>query len=237
MNKYAIISDKVPVICDRIKKYGYKLIYTECMDEFISYEQNHADMQCLMLGDKLIVLKECKELQHKFKEAGINYITTRSDCSGKYPDNIKLNSLFLADILIGKSNSIDSEIIEFCKKNSIKTIDVKQGYTACSCTKINEKAIITTDESIFRALEKTDIDMLKISQEGIKLHGAKRGEFGFIGGASCLIDENKVLFFGDITTHKDYDKIKAFCDKHNVMINYIENLPLTDIGGCILLKN
>lgn len=234
MNKYAIISNEVPIICDKLKEYGYKLIYTDCVDEFISYERCHADMQCTLIDNKLFVLKECNHLQEELIKQDINFINTSDDCKGKYPDNIKLNVLFLSDKLVGKIDSIDSSIVDYCKENNIDLIDVKQGYTACSCTKISDKAIITADKSIYNTLKNTDIGVLLISPDGINLYGAKRGECGFIGGASVLLDDSNILFFGDITNHADYNNIKTFCTANKVNICYIEDIPLTDIGGCVV---
>lgn len=236
MNKYAIISNEVPAICDALKEFGYKLIFTDCIDEFIPYEKSHADMQCCVIKDKVFVLNSAKSLLEELQKLRIKHNISSDIVSGKYPDNIKLNVLFLSDKLICKTDAIDSAIIKYCKRNNIDLINVKQGYASCSCAKISNTAIITADESIYAALKNTDIDVLKISPSGINLYGAKRGECGFIGGASVLLNECNVLFFGDITAHCDYNKIKEFCTSNNVRINYIPNIPLTDIGGCVLLN-
>ena len=61
-------------------------------------------------------------------------------------------------------------------------------------------------------------------------------EYGFIGGASAYIPEEKtLLFLGDITKHPDFEKIMDFCEKIAVKVKWIDNLPLKDIGGIVKL--
>lgn len=235
-NKYAIVSSQVPQICDKLKELGFKLIYTECVDEFISYEKHHADMQCISVDDKLFVLKNAKTTAKLLSDTGFNVTITNDKATGKYPDNIKLNALVLNKRVVGKINNLDKTLIDYIKDKEYECINVNQGYTACSCCKINNNAVITSDISIYNTLLKHNIDVLKISEGNIVLHGSKGGEHGFIGGASATFDNN-VIFFGNIMKHPDYLKINEFCEKHTTNIINIENIPLTDIGGSLLLKN
>ena len=70
-----------------------------------------------------------------------------------------------------------------------------------------------------------------ISQGNIELDGY---DYGFIGGAGGRIDDNTVIFFGNIEKHPDYISIKEFCAKHSVTIKCLcKNMPLTDIGGIV----
>lgn len=234
-DKIILISDKSIVICDKLVSLGYKLIYTECVGEFISYEQNHADMQCICVEDTVFVLKNCDELKNQLRKYTSKIISTKNTADGKYPSNILLNSKIIGKNLIGKIDSLDSCLIDFCNKRSFNFINVKQGYCGCSILKVTDNAVITTDENIYRTLLNTDIDVLKISQNGISLYGAKRGEKGFIGGASINLGK-KILFFGDIRKHIDYNAIISFCEKWNISIEYIKDLELIDIGGGILLN-
>ncbi len=235
-DKIAIVSNEVPIICDKLKQSGFKLIYTDSVDEFIPYEKKHADIQCLVCDNQIFVLQNSTTLSNSLKNAGFNIIYTRKKAKGKYPNNIALNAVVLGKIIIGKLDSLDSNLLSFVKENNYKLINVKQGYTACSCCKISENAVITADISIYNALLSTEIDILKIREGFINLHGSKRGEHGFIGGASAKIDDKTVLFFGNIEKHPDYIHIKHFCKTHNVEIVDIKEIELTDIGGAVLLN-
>ena len=81
-------------------------------------------------------------------------------------------------------------------------LKVRQSYVKCSCIVLDDKAMITSDPSIYRALNGT-FDVLKTSNENIFLNGFS---CGFIGGASGVVD-NTILFCGDIRKHKDYNNI------------------------------
>ncbi len=233
----AVVSSKVPQICEKLQSFGYKLIYTECVDGFISYEKYHADMQCISVNDKVYVLKGCETLVESLKSEHINVIETNDNHNGKYPNNIKLNIKIIGNYAIGKKSSIDSLLLEELIKNNYQFIDVKQGYSGCSCTKITDNAIITADNSIYKALKNTEIDCLKICDGNIELFGASKDTTGFIGGASVQLDNNNILFFGNIKNHHDYSKIHTFCKKYDVRIHHINEIELTDIGGAILLNN
>ena len=236
MNKFIVISNQNNDICSYLSKLNYILIHSDCISEFIDYEQKHADMQCLVLNNTVFVLKNAKNLSEQLREMNINIIETESVANGEYPENILLNALVIGQYIVGKVDYLDRKLIEYAQINGFKLINVNQGYTACSCCKISDNAVITTDKSIHRALSETDIDVLKISNNSIVLDDAKRGECGFIGGASCRLDDNCILFFGDITKHEEFESINKFMKKHNVSYKYIENLSLIDIGSAVLLN-
>lgn len=236
MSKIAVISDSIPQICDALKSYGYKLIYSDSVDGFIPYEQNHADMQIINVDSKIFVLSVCKNIRSQLRRLSIDFDITTDEFDGTYPNNILLNAKLIGKNLVGNIKYLDSGLVKHCTENGFNLINVNQGYTACSCVNIADKAVITTDPSIYKALKSVNVDVLKVAQNGIKLHGAGEDTSGFIGGASVTLADSSVLFFGDITKHQDYDSIREFCNKHNVMFRYIKNLGLTDIGGAILLN-
>lgn len=235
-DKYAVISNAVDEICQKMTNFGYKLIYSDCVDEFISYERCHADMQCIKVQDKVFVLSQCKKLKESIRKTGLDVHQIKSHISSKYPENIVLNTKIIEKNLIGKIDCLDKELVAYCVEKGYRLINVNQGYTACSIAAIGENAAITADSSIYNALKKHNIDVLKISDKNILLHNAKREEAGFIGGASVTLDKENILFFGNIKNHPDYKSIKDFCDIHGVTIHCIKNIELTDIGGCVLLN-
>ena len=123
-------------------------------------------------------------------------------------------------------------MLDYCKNNGIKTVNVNQGYARCSTLIVAQNAAITADKSIEKALKSNGAEALLISEGNIRLEGF---DYGFIGGASCT-DEKTVYFFGNVKKHPDYEKIKAFCDRYNSNIEILcEDEPLTDIGGAVLI--
>ena len=124
----------------------------------------------------------------------------------------------------------DDIIIDYAKSTDISIYNVKQGYTKCATCIIDKNALITSDEGIYKICRTKGIDCLLIERDVIKL--GDRYE-GFIGGCCGMIDYKTILFCGDISAHKSYDKIANFAAKYNVKIIWSSNEILTDVGSII----
>lgn len=220
--------------CEELKAY-----FREINIDIIEVSQNnnidtatstHTDMLAIHLGGNSVVV-DCSQtdLINKLTDIGVNVLITDSPVKGDYPDDIKLNFTIIGDRVIGNIKHCDIKISEELK--NLNFYNCKQGYCKCSCLVINENALITDDESIFNVASSSGIDCLKISKGDISLPGH---EYGFIGGASGKISQGEVLFFGDITAHRDYKKIADFIKKHGCVIKTL-NFPLTDFGGLVPL--
>lgn len=213
--KNLVISDLYPCFCDELRNLDYNIIPTKKINEFYLPEQKHADMQLLKIKDRIFTLENCAGKPER-----------------KYPYNVLLNCLYFNDKLYGKLTAVDDSVIAYCKQNGIETVNVNQGYTRCSTLVISEKAAITADKSIEKALKNDGAEVLLISPGNIVLEGF---DYGFIGGAG-FADNRTVYFFGDITKHPDFVKISAFTEKYNSKIEILcQKQPLTDIGGAVLL--
>ena len=165
-------------------------------------------------------------IDKKFKNIDALSVFVSSDLTKEVLSQFKnLKYIFLR--CVGFSN-ID---LKYCEENNIKTVNINQGYARCSTLVLNEKALITSDLSIEKALKKDGVEVLLISSGNIILDGY---DYGFIGGASGKIDENTVVFLGNVTNHPDYRRIENFCENHNISIKIIcKDMPLTDIGGIV----
>lgn len=228
-----IMSDKYPCFVKEIENLGHTVIASDTVDILPFPEQKHADMQILPINSDIFVLNECTELAEKLPNERLIFCDKK--VGQRYPENILLNFLFLNNTLYGKLSAIDKNLIDYCKANNIKTVNVNQGYARCSTLVLNSNAVITSDLSIEKALKNNGVEVLLISSGNIVLDGY---DYGFIGGASGKIDENTVAFFGNIENHPDYLKILNFCESHNVSIkNICKYMPLTDIGGIVKIAN
>ena len=189
----------------------------------------HADMAVLHLGgNKIILDKEQKSLKRILNENNFEVYETANAIKGEYPCDIKLNFTLVGDCAVGNFNYADENLIKFLSAK--KKINVKQGYCKCSVLVVDENAVVTDDESICRKMLENGFDVLLISKGDITLSGHN---YGFIGGASGKISKDTVLFFGDITKHKDFKKINDFLEKHRCRFICTDNSPLRDIGGII----
>ena len=224
-----VMSDKYTCFVKEIENLGHTVIASDTVNIFPIPEQKHADMQILPIKNDIFILNECISLSKRIQNNKL--IFCNKGAGKKYPENILLNFIYLNNTLYGKLFSIDKNLLDYCIKNNIKTVNVNQGYASCSTLVINNNAAVTSDLSIEKALKNNGVEVLLISVGNIVLDGY---DYGFIGGASGKIDENTVVFFGNIKSHPDYKKIESFCEKHNVSIKTLcENMPLTDIGGIV----
>ncbi len=189
----------------------------------------HADMAALHLGGETIIAdKNRSELINKLKNAGLNVKPSKSEIKGDYPFDISLNFALIGDYIIGKQACLDETVQGLTQ--GYKKIDVKQGYAKCSVLPVNEKAFITDDASIYNKCPAFGFDVLLVEKGDIFLEGH---QYGFIGGSGGKISQNEVLFFGDLSCHRNKEQIIGFLEKHYCKALSIDNLPLCDIGGII----
>ena len=227
----AILSAKYPQFAERLTELGYEIIPSETVDRFISYEQDHADMQCLILDDTAFVLSRCKALANALKSA-YNVVLCADDISGEYPRNVALNAAQVGKNIICRVASLDDTVKAYCDSHGYNLINVNQGYAKCSCAVVSDNAIITEDVGLYRTLSKTDIDVLLIGKGRVALEEA---DCGFIGGATGYDKHSKTLYFcGSIHDHPDYSLISDFCKDHGTNIIELSNAHLTDIGSILI---
>lgn len=190
---------------------------------------SHADVLYLITDNKNIIVSSCQmENVHFLEEFGYKVAITDKLQPG-YKTESYLNIIKCVDTLIyNPKTAINCEQINNVKDKII----VNQGYTRCSTIVIKENAFITEDEGIYNTLISSNKDRLLLTKGFVQLKGY---DYGFIGGASVML-KNSVLFFnGDILDHPDKNKIIDFLKKHEIILQFIKNKPLTDIGGGIII--
>ncbi len=221
-------------LCDELNEYfdsvGVQRILispNENIDKAVKY---HTDMAAIHLGgNKVIIDKNQNNLTEIISNMGVKVYSTAKAIAGEYPYDIALNFTLSGHNIIGKLDYADEVLLD-CS-DIFNFINVKQGYCKCSCLVVEENAIITDDESIYKTLINNGFDVLLISKGDVRLEGH---EYGFIGGASGKISKNEILFFGDVTEHRDYKLIVDFIKKYGCEIISLD-FPLTDFGGIIPL--
>ncbi len=222
-------------LCDELNDYldrhGIERIVIEPNLHIDPSVRFHADMSVVHLGrNKLIVDKKQTRLIELIKSSGFDVKASADEIAGEYPDDVALNFAVADKCIIGNFKCADEELLNSTGK--LKRINVKQGYCKCSCLVVNEKSLITDDKTIYDKALENGFDCLLISKGDILLPGH---QYGFIGGASGKISSSEVLFFGDITKHRDYKKIADFIEKHGCSIISLD-FPLTDFGGIVPLS-
>lgn len=152
-----------------------------------------------------------------------------NEIGNSYPENIGFNAVCLDKYFIHNLKYTNPRLRQCAENLGLVPVNVKQGYTKCSCVVVDGSSIITSDNGIYRTLSALDdVNVLKIRQGYVNLNGF---EYGFLGGASGRVGET-LYFSGDITKHPDFEMIRAFCEKRNTDIKWFD-FPLDDIGSII----
>lgn len=210
---------------------GYNLLICPPSKLLCDVECGHPDMLMHISGNNIIVHQDADSdfIQKLILQ---NYKVYKSKLTLKtdYPYNIFLNCLSLSNLFIHSINFTDPVVLSFCKDK--KLINVKQGYTKCSTCIVNDHAIITSDVSISKALTINKIDVLLIPPGDILLPGMN---YGFIGGATGLIEDNVLAFYGHLDYYLYRKEVLAFLKKHNVEPVFLRNGKLIDRGSILRL--
>lgn len=226
----AILSDKYPQFAEKLRALGYQVIPSERVSRFLPYEQDHADMQCLILDDMAFVLSCCHQLRENLS-CDYHVESCGLHIDRDYPSNVCLNAAVLGKRLICRIPSLDQKVKDYCETHGYELIHVNQGYAKCSCAVVGDNALITADRGIYHSLKESKIETLLIEEGRVRLEGA---DCGFIGGASGYDKNTKTLYFcGDIDRYPDCESIRRFCDQHNTHIVSLTDDLLTDIGGIL----
>ena len=195
----------------------------------------HPDMQIHFVDDVTavaapIVYDYYKNLLPSF----VKVIKGKSNPGSTYPYDIAYNVAKVGKKLIGKLSCVDDVIKDLYLEKGYEFIDVRQGYTKCNICIVDENSVITEDEGIFNTLMAKNIDVLKIQSGCISLPGFKNG---FVGGASGFISEKTLAFYGDLTKHPDYKKMKVFFERKDIDIIQLSSTKICDFGSILHFRD
>ena len=166
----------------------------------------------------------------------VNILTSReykilsaSEQESEYPHDAGLCVCTVGNTTIYNPKTVDQVLRQHL---SGRLISVTQGYTRCSICVVSEKAIITSDTTIYCKAKKAGIDALQIRPGYIALDGF---DYGFIGGATFLLDASTMAFTGQLSEHPDKERILRFLREHGVSVVFLTDEPIFDIGGAVTL--
>lgn len=159
----------------------------------------------------------------------------RCEVGKKYPDDVKYNICQIGNLVVHNFNFTDTKILEFVEQNKFEKVYVNQGYSNCSISVVTNNACITCDVGIYEALKIKDIDCVLLREDNIRLidkYGHKTKMNGFIGGATCVIDD-KFILFGDSDYLENKEALCNFLNKYNLQLIDFKGLEIFDYGGII----
>ncbi len=216
---------------EELERIGFKIIPTLKIPSLYDAINGHADIQIFKTQLGLIVAPEVFEY-YKNALPDLDIVKGSNKLQNKYPHDISYNCADLGNYLICKRLYTTIEIVEYGLRYKKKILNVNQGYSKCSICIINENALITADKSIAKACKENKIDVLEIDEGYIELNGM---DYGFIGGATGLIDKTTLAVNGEIKTHPNSDNIISFVKNYGVDVIELRKGNLYDIGSIITL--
>lgn len=216
---------------ENLKKLNLTPIKIPKSDKLYKAIDGHSDIQLSIVDKKVILHKDIpKSFLEELNFYGVDYIVSDNSLDSTYPKDIFLNALITEDFIMHNLKFTDKNILNNFKGK--KLIDVKQGYTRCSCLPINKNNFITTDKGIHNSLLKEGYNSLLLPPGDIEL---KPFEYGFIGGVGGMLNRNTLLLFGDLNSYKYKDLVLNFLKPLNIKIVSLKSGKLTDRGSLLIL--
>lgn len=230
--KHCLIGEKYFEEIQELQELGVECLALKKNPLLEDEINSHSDILAFNFGNGEALLNEGAIGEDELEKLGIAPLYYNNKISSPYPHDISLNVAFTGRHIICNSTYTAEDIRVFAKRNNIKIINTKQGYAKCNLCIVNEKAVITEDKGLAYLLKNYQYDVLTISSGDIYLSDA---HYGFLGGASCKIDHNKMYFSGDLSSHRDYESITSFLKLYDIEPIYNKSRKLTDFGGIIQL--
>lgn len=185
---------------------------------------DHPDLSFFKLDNKTIVIDEGVFSYYEEKLPGYKLIRG-ARVGYKYPEDALYNVVSFKDFYI-HNGFTEKNIENFFRTKELSFLKVNQGYSRCSIIPL-ENFLITSDYGIYKVLkDKLAIEL--VDEDYVYLDGFDKG---FLGG-TCGLVGRKLIFTGDISEHKAYQKIKDLCKRENIEITYPKT-ALVDLGSVI----
>lgn len=194
----------------------------------------HPDMALYPAGRGIVVCapQVYEDYAQILSPFGVRLVQGKTVLTGDYPGDIAYNVLNANLYALALWEKTDEQIRAALACGGTRPIRVAQGYARCSSVSFGN-ALITADPSIRAAAQQVGLAVLAISSGGVLLPGYS---YGFIGGASGLLDDRTVAFFGSLDMHPDGEAMKAFIQKHGFSVLDIPNRPLFDVGTILSIE-
>lgn len=195
----------------------------------------HPDIMFHHVGDNVIVYAPgtCESVLNKLSSLGFELVRGATPLTCRYPGDIAYNAARIGKYVFHNFKYTDRILKDILEKKGLEFINIKQGYTKCSISVVDERSIITSDPGIAKAAVKNNFDVLLIDQdEPIALPGFDKG---FIGGCSGLIDKGLWAVNGKLEFLKSYRNIYRFLETKGIKPISLSNGVVCDIGTIIPL--
>lgn len=208
---------------------GVSLIFAPLLPKADSRLCHHVDLGICHADKNVLVV--CPSVYHFFVDRGIEIIKGSSEPLTDHPADAPYNVCIIKDCALHNFKHTDPVLLDFLSTR-YELADVKQAYTKCAVSVINEGFVITQDVGIAKALEKRGIEALLIEESKIRLDGY---EYGFIGGASLMGSRNIWIVNGSLQKLDSWYNITRELEKRKIEIKCTNDEVPVDVGSFIVL--
>lgn len=217
------------VIYEKLEELGITPLFISESTNVRKGISNHADLSfCPLNANKCLLTKEQTDLKNKLNKLGFSSKYIDKKLGYDYPNDVPLNCVIIGKHIIFNPKTASEELLDYSNENNLIEVPVKQGYTKCSIAPVTSNSFITDDVSIGRTARNYGFDVLIIEKGQIKL---KNFNYGFIGGATGKIAEDKMVIAGNAELLKDYKNIKSFLFKYDVELISLCESEVEDVGS------
>lgn len=222
----AVISCEVPAnMRTMLRKRGVHLFLNGQNSTLPVPVCSHPDLSLFDMGGGKILVDRAADLALPHD---VDLCVGSIQLKDKYPGDVAYDACQVGQFLFCNPLYTSPEILNL----SLNLVAVKQGYAKCSVAIVSEKAVITEDVGMARAMESVGIDVLRLEPGFVNLPGYSHG---FIGGACGKIAADVLAFFGDLSQHPCGEDVVRFCKKYGVKTLSLSSDILTDYGSLIPL--
>lgn len=211
---------------------GYDVVFLPEDERLGKVVRSHADTLVFSAGGAALMNREYATrlgIPERPVGPGNGIFTSDDFPRGVYPDDTRFNALAISGKLFGKLDSLSPDVLKLAEISGLTTVNTKQGYARCAVLPLESAGkAVTADRGMAKALTENGIDVMVIRPGGIALDGC---EYGFIGGASVVDEDSRIVFF--------FGKCPADVADFAAGAGYIvadTDGQLTDLGGGIVLS-
>ena len=171
-----LVNEKAENIADALAQRGVMVLTVPVCRMISGPVSSHADLQYHHLGGSRIAAAfPASKTSEQIKELGFRILAAQRAIGSPYPGDIGLDAARIGSLLICRLPYTDPALLDYCEKNDVQIINVRQGYAKCSVCVVDERSIITADEGIAAAAETNGIAVLRIRAGYIELPGMSCG--------------------------------------------------------------
>ena len=239
--KIAIVDARIDAAMERaLMLRGFRVITLPPFSRLSEAVSSHTDMLICRIGNEYISYADyCEEASYVFTDlsqlltaGGARLSFTADEVKAEYPNDCRLNALFMGDKLFCRQETASHYMLERAREAGYTVIPTKQGYPACTVMRLNDESAITADRGMAKILTENGIRVTLIENGGIDL---PPHEYGFIGGSGGVYD-GALYLFGSLDSHPSADVIRQAAEREGLRIVCLGDATLRDLGGIIFAE-